>query len=350
MYSLEAGIVDLLMKHNCVVVPGFGGFIGKKIPAKLDIASGILIPPSKQFLFNINLIENDGLVLHYLAAKSAVDYFSAEKFVGQKIEEWKNDLQHGRSVIIPELGIIQKNVNGTMEFTQDADSNLLLQSFGLKELLFVPLEQGVEDEIIDSVDHVIVPKKVNLWKYAAAACFIPIAFYSFWLPTQTNVFQSKVISIDDFNPFRENKSVEYQHKDFIYTNTQDKSDDMTIVSSEGDSIANFIYDEHTTIPVRVYLNKKKIVEKAKKINQFKPSPSLPIANEAKFKVVVGCFSKMENVENFKAKLMRDGFDATHEKFGTLFRIVIKSTDSMSVASEVVEISRQKGYKGWILKK
>ncbi|MFM7636403.1 MAG: hypothetical protein ACKO5W_00880 [Crocinitomicaceae bacterium] len=350
MYSLEAGIVDLLMKHNCVVVPGFGGFIGKKIPAKLESASGILIPPSKQFLFNINLIENDGLVLHYLAAKSAVDYFSAEKFVGQKIEEWKNDLQHGRSVIIPELGIIQKNVNGTMEFTQDADSNLLLQSFGLKELLFVPLEQGVEDEIINSEDHVIVPKKVNLWKYAAAACFIPIAFYSFWLPTQTNVFQSKVISIDDFNPFRENKSVEYQHKDFIYTNTQDKSDDMTIVSSEGDSIANFIYDEHTTIPVRVDLNKKKIVEKAKKINQFKPSPSLPIAKESKFKVVVGCFSKMENVENFKAKLMRDGFDATHEKFGTLFRIVIKSTDSMSVASEVVEISRQKGYKGWILKK
>ncbi|MBM3430707.1 MAG: SPOR domain-containing protein [Bacteroidetes bacterium] len=349
MYSLEAGIVDLLMKHNCVVVPGFGGFIGKKIPAKLDIASGILIPPSKQFLFNINLIENDGLVLHYLAAKSAVDYLSAEKFVDQKIEEWKNDLQHGRSVTIPELGIIQKNVNGTMEFTQDAESNLLLQSFGLKELLFVPLEQGVEDEIINSEDHVIVPKKVNLWKYAAAACFIPIAFYSFWLPTQTNVFQSKVISIDDFNPFKENKSVEYQHKDFIYTNAQDKSDDMTIVSSEGDSIANFIYDEHTTIPVRVHL-KKKIVEKAKKINQFKPSPSLPIANKAKFKVVVGCFSKMENVENFKAKLMRDGFDATHEKFGTLFRVVIKSTDSMSVASEVVEISRHKGYKGWILKK
>ncbi|MFM8241892.1 MAG: hypothetical protein ACKN86_03730, partial [Crocinitomicaceae bacterium] len=295
MYSLEAGIVDLLMKHNCVVVPGFGGFIGKKIPAKLDIASGILIPPSKQFIFNINLIENDGLVLHYLASKSAVDYFSAEKFVGQKIEEWKNDLQHGRSVTIPELGIIQKNVNGTMEFTQDADSNLLLQSFGLKELLFVPLEQGVEEEIIDSEDYVIVPKKVNLWKYAAAACFIPIAFYSFWLPTQTNVFQSKVISIDDFNPFKENKSVEYQHKDFIYTNTQEKSDDLTIISSEGDSIANFIYDEQTTIPVRVHLNKKKIVEKAKKINQFKPSPSLPIANEVKFKVVVGCFSKMENV-------------------------------------------------------
>ena len=168
MYSLEAGIVDLLMKHNCVVVPGFGGFIGKKIPAKLESASGILIPPSKQFLFNINLIENDGLVLHYLAAKSAVDYFSAEKYVGQKIEEWKNDLQHGRSVTIPNLGIIQKNVNGTMEFTQDADSNLLLQSFGLKELLFVPLEQGIEDEISNSEDAVIVSKKVNLWKYAAA--------------------------------------------------------------------------------------------------------------------------------------------------------------------------------------
>jgi cell division protein FtsN len=98
------------------------------------------------------------------------------------------------------------------------------------------------------------------------------------------------------------------------------------------------------------IKKKQLIEKSISINQLKPRPSLPITNGARFKVVVGCFSKMENVENFKAKLTRDGFDATHEKFGTLFRIVIKSTDSMSVASEMVDISRQKGYKGWILKK
>ncbi len=346
MYSLEAGIVDLLMKHNCVVVPGFGGFIGKKIPAKLESASGILIPPSKQFLFNINLIENDGLLVHYISAKSATEYQNAEKFISESVHIWQKDLEKGKPVLIPKLGTLQKNVNGIIEFEQDKDANLLLNSFGLKELRFVPVVEEVEFTEEQSEK---VVKKVNLWKYAAAACFIPIAFYSFWLPTQTNVFQSKVISMDDFNPFNERKSAEYESKDYQFSNTK-INNELTIKSSEGDSIANFIYDERTTIPVRLNIKKKQLVEKSNNINQLKPRPSLPITNGARFKVVVGCFSKMENVENFKAKLTRDGFDATHEKFGTLFRIVIKSTDSMSVASEMVDISRQKGYKGWILKK
>lgn len=346
MYTLETGIVELLMKHNCVVVPGFGGFIGKKIPAKIDISNGILNPPSKQFLFNINLIENDGLLVHYISAKSATEYQNAEKYICESVHIWQKDLEKGKPVLIPKLGTLQKNVNGIIEFEQDKDANLLLNSFGLKELRFVPVVEEVEFTEEQSEK---VVKKVNLWKYAAAACFIPIAFYSFWLPTQTNVFQSKVISMDDFNPFNERKSAEYESEDYHFSNTK-TNNELTIKSSEGDSIANFIYDEGTTIPIRLNIKKKQLVEKSNNINQLKPRPSLSITNGARFKVVVGCFSKMENVENFKLKLTRDGFDATHEKFGTLFRIVIKSTDSMSVASEMVVISRQKGYKGWILKK
>mgnify|MGYP000011373463 CR=1 FL=1 len=37
---------------------------------------------------------------------------------------------------------------------------------------------------------------------------------------------------------------------------------------------NVFADDHS--------DNSELVEKAKKINQFKPSPSLPIANEAKF--------------------------------------------------------------------
>ncbi len=129
MYTLETGIVELLMKHNCVVVPGFGGFIGKKIPAKIDISNGILNPPSKQFLFNINLIENDGLLVHYISAKSATEYQNAEKFISESVHIWRKDLEKGKPVLIPKLGALQKNVNGIIEFEQDKDANLLLNSF-----------------------------------------------------------------------------------------------------------------------------------------------------------------------------------------------------------------------------
>ena len=38
-------------------------------------------------------------------------------------------------------------------------------------------------------------------KYAAAACLLPLAFYSFWIPTHSGVLESGLISFKDFNPF-----------------------------------------------------------------------------------------------------------------------------------------------------
>ena len=350
MYPIESGIVDLLYKHNCVIVPGFGGFVGKKSPSKIDLEKGIIYPPSKHFLFNINLIENDGLLIHHLSAKSGVDYQAAGSYVETNVSKWKLDLNEGKSITIHQLGTLRKNSSGIYEFTQDPFANLLLSSFGLKELEFVPSEQ--EEVLAKIIDLNVEKKKSQFWKYAAAACLLPIAFYSFWLPTQTDVFQSKVISLEDFNPFKKKETIRYKSKEnpSISELKTQENQNLNIQNLESDSIGNFIYDEHTSIPVHL---PKKVnpVEKTKnKIKtEIKKAPSVNIAN-AKFKVVVGCFAKLSNVKNFISKLNEDGFDAKYEKFGTLFRVVISSTDTLSVASDVVESSRQKGYKGWILKK
>ena len=356
MYAIESGIVDLLIKHNCVVIPSFGGFIGKKIPSRIDAEKGLVYPPSKQFLFNINLIENDGLLAHYLAAKSILEYQAAENYIAEKVKDWHQDLHAGRPIVIHQLGILQRNANGIVVFTQDEFSNLLLQSYGLKELAFVPSEEEVENvgKIIELFPD---KKKRQLWKYAAAACFLPIAFYSFWLPTQTDVFQSKVISLADFNPFNKKQSEVYQNNPPVSITPiiSEGENKLNIVQNGKDSIATFVFDEQTSIAVRLEFEEIPAEKKGdnKKIiseNQKERKSSLTAMNSAKYNVVVGCFSKISNVEKFVEKLRKDGFDATHVKFGTLFRVLIKSTDSLDVATDLVKQSRQKGYKGWILKK
>ena len=351
MYAIESGIVELLVKHNCVVIPGFGGFIGKKISAQVDLENGLVFPPSKQFLFNVNLIENDGLLVHYLASKSAISFQIAEKHIVQHVNEWQEELAAGRTVIIRQLGSLQRNSTGILEFTQDTFSNLLLQSFGLRELAFVP---AIEEEIPVKIIEINKTKKPHhLWKYAAAACILPIAFYSFWLPTQTNVLQSKVISLSDFNPFKGRMKALYEeNKSFSFLlDTKQGEEKITIQPTESDSISNYIFDEYTVFPVRNEKEKslpgKKSLKSSNKSNNL---INVIAPKRAKFKVVVGCFSKMSNVEKFKQKLKADGFDAAHEKFGTLFRVVISSTDTLSVATDMIDLSRQKGYKGWLLKK
>ena len=47
-------------------------------------------------------------------------------------------------------------------------------------------------------------------RYAAASILLPIAFYSFWIPVKTDVLQSGVISLNDFNPFYKKQKGSYQ--------------------------------------------------------------------------------------------------------------------------------------------
>ena len=59
---IEKLIGDLLLRHNCVVVPSFGGFVAKQVSAVIDYKTGVMHPPKKSLLFNKQLINNDGLL------------------------------------------------------------------------------------------------------------------------------------------------------------------------------------------------------------------------------------------------------------------------------------------------
>jgi len=57
MLSIDGIIGELLLRHNCVILPGFGGFIAQRQPARIDYHSGTMHPPGKSILFNRQLIK-----------------------------------------------------------------------------------------------------------------------------------------------------------------------------------------------------------------------------------------------------------------------------------------------------
>ena len=71
--SIEDLIADLLMQHNCVIVPSFGGFVAGKTSATFDASKGIMVPPRKSLLFNKQLLNNDGLLAAAFAHATQVD-------------------------------------------------------------------------------------------------------------------------------------------------------------------------------------------------------------------------------------------------------------------------------------
>ena len=70
--DVRVTISRLLEEHDCVILPGYGGFIGNYAPARIDPVSHSFVPPSKKILFNINLKQNDGLLCNRLVTDEGV--------------------------------------------------------------------------------------------------------------------------------------------------------------------------------------------------------------------------------------------------------------------------------------
>ena len=75
--DITAFIRELLFGHDCVIVPGFGGFIGNYTPARIDKKTGTFYPPVKQISFNRNLNHNDGLLVGRISGSSGINYGDA---------------------------------------------------------------------------------------------------------------------------------------------------------------------------------------------------------------------------------------------------------------------------------
>lgn len=239
MHTVEGLIGDLLLQHNCVIVPGFGGFVAQRVSAQIDMEKGIMLPPSKSILFNRQLINNDGLLIASYASRNKVTYPIAESSVEGAVVSWHDALKAGQRVSIDRVGIIFLDQERNICFEQDRYFNLLLESFGLGPVHFVSESDIQAKETITKVHDVVqqvdfvttndtpellvlesvdsekkttdeqqVPiismneKRPNkAWKYVAAAALVPLAFYSFWIPMKTDVLASGVISWNDLNPF-----------------------------------------------------------------------------------------------------------------------------------------------------
>jgi len=344
MIPFEEVICQLILRHNCVVVPHFGGFVSKTISAQIDFDKGIIQAPYKQLLFNRNLINDDGLVLAEYARLNGLYYQEGVSQLTQFTSQLNAELSLGKQVSIPKLGVFSKDTDGVVRFEQDRHFNLLLSSYGLTNVIFVPNQVLEETPIIDMNPEVSTfendknPSK--FWKYAAAACLLPFAFYSFWIPMKTDVLHSGLISYKDFNPLRGNIEVRYaKHalNPFEKALKNESKIAEQLSSVEPGRIGLYQYDESTVFAVQV----PKTETTAPKVEQA------PF--QANFEYIVGCFSDERNATNFVQKLQASGFNAHTLPGGALIRVSAGSATNQSEIQAIQSKVISQGMDGWICK-
>lgn len=191
--DITAFIRELLFSHDCVILPGFGGFIGNYTPARIDKTTSTFYPPVKQISFNRNLNHNDGLLVGRLSEHSKVNYGDARNIVEEFVAGLRKKLERGEKVVFDNIGSFLNNQEGNVQFEPDRNVNYHLDSYGLESFQFQPLEvYDVRKRIVrhidkDSVRHTSMRKV--LW---GAAVIIPLLAVMVAVPFRTDIFKPKV--------------------------------------------------------------------------------------------------------------------------------------------------------------
>ncbi|MEH0008277.1 MAG: SPOR domain-containing protein [Flavobacteriales bacterium] len=126
---LDRAIADLLYRHDCVIIPDFGGFITGRIGAKpMD---GCFHPPRKEIYFNEALQSQDGLLVNHIAQQEQIAFEAAVRQVEMQTRKWKRALSHNRYVRLKGIGTLSSNAEQSIQFKPDQAVNYLTESFGL---------------------------------------------------------------------------------------------------------------------------------------------------------------------------------------------------------------------------
>lgn len=393
MISVEHLIGELLLRHNCVIIPSFGGFVAKQTSASIDYKNGVMTPPRKSLLFNRQLINNDGLLIAELAVANSIVYKEATDTISKLVNNWQEQLRNGERITIDKVGFLFFDQEKNICFEQDRFFNLLLESYGLEKVHFLSesdvqmaqkttIERAINDDTDNviqpaivfntesitleeraaekiSIEHPALKSKTKVWKYVAAACLLPIAFYSFWLPMKTNVLESGMISFKDFNPFYH--SVEGKYNSVAIKTTVKEEKYITLDESvsklpEDVTVFYYKYDDDLYIPIR--LTKSTIEESPatenKIIVESPVSVKTPITTSkknSKFELIVGCFGSEQNANNLVESLKAKGIPAyIFDVSNGLRRVSAGNASSEKEMQSVIQTAASQGIEGWVLKK
>lgn len=133
-------ISHLLHYHDCVIVPGLGGFVANLKSATVDEEKHLFLPPVKEIGFNRSLLHNDGLLTNHIARCEGISYGAAAEKIKDFVADLKVRIFNGQAVELGEIGTLRGDAIGNLLFTPKEINAFLPDAFGLSSFHFEPVD------------------------------------------------------------------------------------------------------------------------------------------------------------------------------------------------------------------
>lgn len=141
MKDLFQHVEHLLTEHNCVVVPGLGGFVLHDNDSRVDESGEVFHPKGKEITFNIRLTFNDGILVQSYMESELLSFEGAVELIHERVSKLHEWLDEGRVVAFGRLGTLLKNTEGKLTFRPDNRNLYCPEAYGLSTFVFPTLAQ-----------------------------------------------------------------------------------------------------------------------------------------------------------------------------------------------------------------
>lgn len=237
--DINAYIRELLFGHDCVIVPGFGAFIGNFSPASIDRGEGLFYPPSKKITFNRHLTTNDGLLIGHISARKGIGYGESRDIVADYAEVLRRRIAGGDQVTLEHIGTFSTNREGNLIFEPDSDASYLLTSYGLDSYHRRPVADfDIRKRVLEIHEKPSMRQPSVRRLLTRAAVIIPLLVAMALVPFNNKIFKGKVAE-SSLNPLA-TAELEFNRAQI---NSEKVETDPGIVSDSGSAVTPAVSTE-----------------------------------------------------------------------------------------------------------
>lgn len=350
----RALLPGMFLDYDCVIIPELGGFVCNERTAWYDEDKEEMVPPSRDVLFNPNLVYNDGLLAQEIMRAKGMDYTEAMKLVASEARNMIEALKSGRPIEIPRLGRLYTSDDGVVRFLPDAELVRMLGSFGHARIPLATLEITSDAPVIVAPipeapipeapvttpsdekvapEKKVIPFRVRLARVAAVVA-IPLALGGAWMltePVSSNTLMSVFPSLNtdvvvsSFIPSDNSMPV-------ISADDSEEIDDVLVINYAPDPIP-----EAPPVVEEIPVVASPVVEV--------PTVASPVVpQQINFLIVGGAFSIEENAKSLANTLRKEGYSPTqhYQSHNKLYLVALGEYESEYIARADMAKARKRG--------
>lgn len=117
MNALYQHIEYLLLHHDCVIVPHFGGFVAQERPARYVETEALFFPPVRLVRFNPDLTIGDGLLLNHVCSAYQYNESEGKRAIQSMVLQLRSQLLADGFVDFGSIGIFSQDEDGDIQFS-----------------------------------------------------------------------------------------------------------------------------------------------------------------------------------------------------------------------------------------